>query len=136
MSTEDKIKSLKRIILDQMEHGQWTESKVYLNDGTNNTSKIFECRDAKIYILGHAGFFGRDKLEISIGETYMSNRLSLSDLGIGKLYFLYLLHLFIKPKCKSAKKAKDLNRIASISDAFFQTNKELARDMKLDDIIK
>lgn len=56
------------------------------------------------------------------------------DIGIFKFYF-YFLFFIVKRSSKNFIKNEKLSKLSKISDEFFDKNKELKRDSKLDEIL-
>jgi len=112
-----KISQLRTFIISQLKTDAWSPSS---NGFSNNYISFFEDGNWKFYL----NFTGYDT----------SGRYSVSDF-ISPLTFWFLRMFYVKKSLRNYHKLKKEAQLASVSKKFFDKNKDLDRDSKLDQIL-
>jgi hypothetical protein len=112
-----KISQLRKFVISQLKTAAWSPR----SDGfSNNYISFIKDGDWEFYL----NFTGYDT----------SSRYSVSDF-ISPLTFWFLRMFYVKKSLRNYHKLKKEAQLASVSKKFFDKNKDLDRDSKLDQIL-
>lgn len=114
----NQISKLGKFMISQLKSSPWHET----NEGFYNKHFIF----SKIY--------GSWQFEVAYSSNRSSNRYSVSDF-ISPIYFWYLRIFFVNPAIRNQSKIKKESEMAKMSENFFDSNKDIERDSKLEEIL-
>jgi hypothetical protein len=110
-----KIKNLKKMFI-----------KSCFNESWEVTANRYSCKYFSIVTIS-------DKIYLKANLN--PELINPIDIGIFKFYF-YFLFFIVKRSSKNFIKNEKLSKLSKISDEFFDKNKELKRDNKLEEILK
>ena len=111
------IKEIKKSVIDQMKSDSWT---------TDNNREFHSKLLAIELTKTDENFF--------IKNGYHKIRLNRYELGIGKIYFWWLMR-GVKKSCSLAEKRKKDKQLASQWKSFLDNNKDIRRDSTIDKIL-
>jgi hypothetical protein len=116
-----KISQLRKFIISQLKTAAWSPRSGAIHHGfSNNYISFIKEGDWEFYL----NFTGYDT----------SSRYSVSDF-ISPLTFWFLRMFYVKKSLRNYHKLKKEAQLASVSKKFFDKNKDLDRDSKLDQIL-
>lgn len=120
MSEKLEIKTLKLQIIEDLKNSDW--------EGGSNR---FENKHFCFSKIGSNDY--KWTIEVKINE-YNNPKINLSDI-MSEWYFLLLRWFYVKKSLENSEKRIRENQIVDVSKKFFEKNKDLKRDIKINKLL-
>lgn len=123
----EEVKSLRRVIIKQLKEGSWTKNV----NGFYNDHFFFYVSENGSWVIT---IIDKSKSRNSI-RPLDGDKILLKDV-LNIYYFHYLRYFFVKKSIKNNNLELKNKKLIEISSKFLSKNKDLCRDVKINEILK